>query len=316
LKALRILIAVAAVGIAGAVAVNAGLHDKSAAAVPSAPDVYRILPTEPGSYIGVYAPPVPHSYAGVTSFTKATGVTPRVVMFYSGWLEPFQVSFATVAARHRAVPLVQIDPTDVSLAAIASGRYDAYLTSYADAVRSYGNAVILSFAHEMNGSWYSWGNRHSSPIEYVAAWRHIVNLFRAAGAENVTWMWTVNVINDSAHNAIPNPTAWWPGDLYVNWIGIDGYYVQPSWRFTSLFGPTIAAVRELTSAPILISETGASPAAGQAAKIADLLAGIHNFGLLGFVWFDAQGAMDWRIRGGPAVAEFRAASRTLERSSR
>jgi mannan endo-1,4-beta-mannosidase len=316
LRLLRVLITLTAIAVAAAIAVRAGVHDKATAAPPRVADVYKVLPAAPESYLGVYAPPAPDSYAGVTSFTNLTGVSPGLVMYYSGWLEPFRVSFAEAVARHAAVPLVQIDPTNVSLAAIASGRYDSYLSAYAAAVRSYGNNVILSFGHEMNGNWYSWGNRRTPPAAYIAAWRHIVTLFRAAGAENVTWMWTVNVLNDDPRTGIPNPAAWWPGSTYVTWVGIDGYYAESSWQFTSMFGPTIAAVRELTSAPILISETGASPAAGQAAKIADLLAGIHNYGLLGFVWFDAQGAMDWRIRGGPAVAEFRAASRTLERSSR
>ncbi len=60
-----------------------------------------------------------------------------------------------------AVPLVQMDPDGISIAAIASGRYDGYLSSYAEAVRAYRHPVILSFGHEMNGSWYSWGYRNT-----------------------------------------------------------------------------------------------------------------------------------------------------------
>ena len=77
--------------------------------------------------------------------------------------EPFQATFAAVAAKHGAVPLVQINPLGINLAAIASGQYDGYLTSYAEAVRAYRHPVILSFGHEMNGYWYSWGYRHTSP---------------------------------------------------------------------------------------------------------------------------------------------------------
>ena len=67
----------------------------------------------------------------------------------------------------------------------------------------------------------------------------------------------------------------------MNWVGIDGYYLKPSWKFAPLFGPTIAAVRKLTLDPILIAETGAVPAAGQPAKIADLFAGIRPTGCSG-----------------------------------
>ena len=223
------------------------------------------LPATPGSYLGVYAEEAPLSYTGITAFTKATGVRPRLVVYYSGWWEPFQTSFATTAAKHGAVPLVQIDPTNIRLAAIASGKYDTYLTSYAEAVRRYHEPVILGFGHEMNGVWFSWGYRYTTPAVFVAAWRHIVTLFRAVGTPNVTWLWTVNIIK-TRNGQIRSPTPWWPGNSFVNWVGIDGYYLKPSWQFAPMFGPTIAAVRELTGAPILISETSAAPVANSRRK--------------------------------------------------
>jgi mannan endo-1,4-beta-mannosidase len=140
---------------------------------------------------------------------------------------------------------------------------------------------------------------------FVAAWRHIVTLFRTRGARNVTWLWTVNVVDDPQHGKIPSPTPWWPGSAYVTWVGIDGYYSSRSTVFSSLFGPTIAIVREMTRAPILISETAAIPNAGQPAKISDLFAGIRLYGLLGFVWFDSVHTGDWRLSSPPAIAAFR-----------
>jgi len=271
------------------------------------------LPTAPESYLGVYADGVPASYDGVRSFGQATGTTPDLVTYYSGWYEPFNTRLARTAASHGAAPLVQIDPTGVKLAAIAAGQYDAYLSSYAEAVRAYRDPVILSFGHEMNGTWYSWGYRNASPAEFVAAWRHIVTVFRVLGVSNVTWMWTVNVINDTQAGKIPSPAAWWPGKAYVTWVGIDGYYLKPSWAFVPLFGPTIAAVREITSDPILIAETGAVPAAGQSAKIADLFAGIRTYGLLGFVWFDSVDPVnqeDFRITSPSGLIAFRRAADT------
>lgn len=265
------------------------------------------LSARPGSYIGLYPDGVPASYSGVTAFTAATGVKPNIVPYYSGWLEPFQVTFAVIAAQHGAVPLVQMDPTNVSLASIASGQYDDYLKAYAQAIRAYHHPVILSFGHEMNGGWYSWGYRRTPAAVFVAAWRHIVKLFRTCRANNVTWMWTVNVLHPHHQIRVPSPASWWPGSSYVTWVGIDGYYFNSSFTFASLFGPTIAAVRELTKDPILIAETAAAPAAGQPAKIADLFAGIRLFGLLGFVWFDSTHLEDWRIRTPEAFGAFRRA---------
>jgi mannan endo-1,4-beta-mannosidase len=255
-------------------------------------------------YLGVYERHVLSSYASVDQFAQAIGRQPNLVSYYSSWLEPFQASFAMTAARHGAAPLVQINPVGVSLTAIASGQYDDYLTTYAAAVRSYRRPVVLSFGHEMNGPWYAWGHGRTSPAVFVAAWRHIVSVFRMHGASNVIWLWTINVIN-ARHNRIPAPAPWWPGSSYVTWVGIDGYYHQASWKFAPLFGPTIAAVRSLTRDPILIAETGAAPSANQPAKIADLFAGVRTYGLLGFLWFNSVGNRDWRLDSPAALAAFR-----------
>jgi mannan endo-1,4-beta-mannosidase len=313
--------AIAAVGVAVAIVLVFAAPDAAGpAAAPKRSTRHQhespfALPTAPGSYIGLYANGVPNSYAKVTAFASATGVRPDVVLYYSGWLEPFQVRFATVAASNGAVPLVQLNPAGVSIAAIASGQYDGYLRAYADAVRAYRHPVILSFGHEMNGYWYSWGYLHTPAAVFVSAWRHIVTLFRALGVRNVTWMWTVNTIHSRAD--VPNPRRWWPGSSYVTWVGIDGYYFNSSSTFAPLFGPTIAAVRDLTSDPILIAETGALPSAGQPAKIADLFAGIRLYGLVGFVWFDSKNVInqDFDINGPAAIAAFARGAETHRRRS-
>jgi mannan endo-1,4-beta-mannosidase len=276
------------------------------AVLPSLPTATPTPHSTTGDYIGVFQRGAPQSYAGITEFTKTTGVKPRVVSYYSGWSEAFQAGFATDAVRHGALPLVQIDPTNVSLAAIAAGQYDDYLRSYADAVHSFGHKVILGFGHEVNGNWYSWGYKHTPAAVFVAAWRHIVDVFRQQGARNVIWMWTVNIVHPGGSGEIANPARWWPGSSYVTWIGMDGYYYKPSWTFAPLFGPTIKIVRALSRipVPILISETGA-PTAYQPAKIADLFAGVRAYGLLGFVWFDANHTEDWSLSSPAAIAAFR-----------
>jgi mannan endo-1,4-beta-mannosidase len=297
---------------AAAIAVVISLYNRSVA--PAGPLPVH-LPTTPQSYLGVYADGAPASYGGVTAFTNATGARPDVLMYYSGWFEPFQAGFATTAAKNGAVPLVQMDPTGISVAAIAHDQYDGYLSAYAEAVRAYGHPVILSFGHEMNGNWSSWGYTHTSPAVFVAAWRHIVTIFRALGAGNVTWLWTVNIINNTQRGRIPSPAPWWPGSAYVTWVGIDGYYLKADWQFAPLFGPTIGAVHTLTSDPILIAETGVVPEANQPTKIAGLFAGIHSYGLLGFVWFDSANShhQDFSISSPDALAAFRNGASTFTR---
>jgi mannan endo-1,4-beta-mannosidase len=312
----RLLSVIAAIGIAVAIAVTFVAYTPGQPAQrghTASQGGFNSLPTAPGSYIGLYSHESPASYAGVKAFTTATGVTPRVVVYYSGWREPFQVRFVTAAAHDGAIPLVQINPTGINVAAIADGQYDSYLSTFAKAVRVYHRPIILSFGHEMNGYWYSWGYTHTSPKIFVAAWRHIVTLFRALGAQNVTWLWTINTIYKKT--GVPSPGPWWPGNSYVNWVGIDGYFTNSSSVFSSVFGPTIVYVRTLTHDPILIAETSATPVASQPAKIADLFAGIRLYGLLGFVWFDSSERVDWRLSTPAAIAAFRQGASTLNRLS-
>ncbi len=267
-------------------------------------------PGHPDQYIGVITAGHPGG-AELAGFTRTTGIHPGLVAYFVAFGAPWDPTPACRILRAGALPVIQINARHVSIAAIAAGRRDAYLARYAQHVRAFGSPVAISFGHEMNGYWYSWSHRHVSPAVFVAAWRHIVTVFRQQRADNVTWLWTVNIID--RRGGIPSPAPWWPGSSYVNWVGIDGYYYKPSWKFASLFGPTIKAVRGLTLDPILISETAAAPAAGQPAKIADLVAGIHAYGLLGFVWFDAVGFRDWRLNSPAAIAAFARGANTFRR---
>jgi mannan endo-1,4-beta-mannosidase len=275
------------------------------------------LPARPASYLGAFVKGVPESYAPMETFAKATGEHPNLALYYSGWYESFRTPFAVQARHNGAVPFIQIDPAGVDFRAIIGGAYDIYLERFATGVASYGattgQGVIIGFGHEMNGTWFPWGYRHIAPGLFVAAWRHIVNVFRQQGAHDVTWLWTVNIIDK--RNGIPSPARWWPGSSYVTWIGIDGYFLKPSWKFASLFGPTIKDLRTLSFAPILIAETGASPGADQPAKIANLFAGVRAYGLLGFVWFDAKAAQDWRLSGAESFSAFQRGARTFGRSA-
>lgn len=267
------------------------------------------LRSSPDTYLGVYEPGELGSYQHVSDFASQIGRGPNIVLYYSTISTPFQAALAEGALKNGAVPLVQLNPDRVSLQEVAAGREDDYLRSFAEEVRSFGQHVIIGFASEPDGTWYRWGYTHTSPSTWIAAWRHVVTVFRHAGANNVTWLWTVNA-------ELGNPTGplrdWWPGSQYVTWVGIDGYYFQSNATFASVFGSTLRDIRAFTNVPILISETAIGPVAGPS-KIAGLVAGIRANHLLGFVWFDqAQHDgiyhQDWRLEDNPAaLAAFRSA---------
>ena len=216
-------------------------------------------------------------------------------------------SFAQRIRSQGAVTIVQIDPTLTFFPGIATGVYDRYLRSYADSVRDFGHPVVIGFGHEMNAPWYSWGYGHVPPRTFVAAWRHIVMLFRRQGADNVTWLWTINADRSDTGPIV----SWWPGARYVTWVGIDGYYYRPSDTFNGVFGHTIDQVRTFTRKPVLLSETAVGPRAGEFVKISNLFHGMRQYKALGLVWFNMaqhQGIyhQDWRIEDNPAAeAAFR-----------
>ena len=134
----------------------------------------------------------------------------------------------------------------------------------------------------------------------MAAWRHIVTLFRAEGADNVTWLWTVNA-DTPGTGPIARLVAW---PSYVTWVGIDGYYIQPVGHFLQRLRPHYQPGAYHHHKPILLSETAVSPAvANQFAKVPDLFNGVQSQHVLGLVWFDIDQRrtgpinQDWQLEG-------------------
>jgi glycosyl hydrolase family 26 len=302
------LITILAVALAVAALVGASIR-LTGSSPPAARPVHTSLRASPASYLGVFEPGAPPSWDPVTEFAAAAGREPNLLGYYSGWLQPFDMSFAETIHQHDVIPFVQIDPTYASIDAIADGTYDDYLRTYADSVRDFGHNVVIGFGHEMNANWYSWGYGHTPPSTFVAAWRHIVTLFRAQGADNVTWLWTLQADEPCTGPIADQPctgpiASWWPGAQYVSWVGIDGYYRRPTDTFAGIFGKTIKQVRALTKLPVLLSETAVGPAAGQVNGIQNLFHGMVAYKTLGLVWFDkAQHAgldhQDWRLEDSP-----------------
>ena len=290
----------------GAPAVTGSPITASSSAVPVATSGTT---TRRGTIWGEYNPAWPGTWAAIDTVTQQVGSAPAYVMWYESWggqWSAFDAPSVQTVLGHGATPVItwmsqNADGTaGYSLADIAAGRYDAYARSWADGLRAVGGTVILRFDHEMNGNWYPWspGVAGSTALDYVAAWRHLHDLFVAEGATNVRWMWSPNVeFPGSATLA-----ALYPGDAYVDLIGVDGYNWGDSpghmWQSPSqVFTPTLAALEELSAKPLMIAEVGSSPNGGdKAAWITDFVAMVRaDSRVRGFIWFDADKEQDWRI---------------------
>jgi hypothetical protein len=265
-------------------------------------------PREHYMYIGVYEPNSPGSYNQIDDFARPAGFSPRIVSYYSDFSTPFNAVFAAQAQAWGATVLVQWQPRSTTNAAIASGADDAYLQQFAQDVFSDDRQMIISYGQEMNGNWYPWGFGTDTAGDYIAAWRHIWGIFQQEGVHNVTWLWGPNI----QYSGGPPLSQWYPGDAYVDWVGLDGYFGHATDTFTSLFGPSITELRTFTNKPLLIAEAGVTGPAG-AEQISGLFAGASLAGAVGIVYFDeAQTGdamhQDWRLEDNAAnMAAFRAA---------
>jgi endoglucanase len=116
------------------------------------------------------------------------------------------------------IPLVNWEPAGIDFNSIVNGSLDATINARANGAKALNGRFFLDFAAEMNGDEAWSGN--NAPL-YVAAYKHIHDLFTAAGATNVIWAWCPNVTDTNGTNK--TTMDYYPGDAYVDWTGVDGY---------------------------------------------------------------------------------------------
>ncbi|MFC9278089.1 glycoside hydrolase family 26 protein [Streptomyces collinus] len=253
-----------------------------------------------GRALGVVDDKTPWQYGIVDSFTKEAGRTPDIREYYSSWSDDFDAEGNAFLWQHGQLPMMALVPSDVALADIAHGKEDAYIRRLAGQIASYDGPLALSFAGEMNGPWNSWGPEHTKPADFVAAWKHVHDVFAARHVTNVLWVWTPHVV-DSGTPAELRP--YYPGDAYVDWVGLIGYYGPiDGAAFSSLFTPSLHRISAFSHKPVLIAETGVAESGRKQAHIRDLFRGAAKAGVIGLVWYDqrkdwpgSKQLMDWRI---------------------
>jgi hypothetical protein len=256
--------------------------------------------------------------ASLAGYTQLAGAPPKVVMWSQDWSEPlFYANQLQAVLDSDAVPMISWDPAEggagIPLSAIADGRYDRYIKTAAAAAAGAGAPIFIRFAHEMNlpGSAFGPGKDGNTPAEFVAAWRHVVSLFRAAGTTNVRWVWSPNT-DCSGHCPF---TAFYPGDRWVDWVALDGYnYAAVDgirwYSFKQIFGASYRILSHLTAKPMMVGETGSTELGGSKAAwirgMGQSLATTFKH-VRALVWFQRIKETDWRINSSPSsLAAFRA----------
>jgi len=281
--------------------------------------------------LGAYVAGAPQDAGRLDEFEAMTGHRPAIVHWYQPWgytKGPYQpvldrAALDAVAARGAAPmitweawgPLDGVDPS--RLRTIPTGAFDDYIDRWARELRTFRAPVYLRLFHEMNNPRYPWayGQNGNTARDLIAAWRHVHGRFARAGATNVRWVWSPNTEND----LVPFG-AIYPGDAYVDWLGVDGYnggrdLDWDGWRSPAdVFSRSFDAFRALSpTKPVMIAETSTVEQGGSKARwirelYTDLPAAYPT--LRAIVWFHddltSRGEADWRIdTSDAAIGAFR-----------
>lgn len=274
------------------------------------------VPAQPATlYYGAYAGDN-GDMSKVLQFETDAGKKLSIVMWYQGWevaddMDQFQPTIMDNVRNHGSIPMITWEPWDYtkgvnqptySLSAIINGNHDAYIRKWAQDSKAWGQPYFLRLAHEMNGNWYPWSERvnGNSAGQYIQMWQHVHDIFTQEGVTNVTWVWSVNIVDPTE---TPINTLY-PGDNYVDWVAMDGYNGGTAlnwggWKsFTQVFQQTYNEIGAITQKPLMVSETASAEAGGSKANWITNAYGseVANMPRIkAIIWFNMNKETDWRI---------------------
>jgi len=183
------------------------------------------------------------------------GSTPFIT--WEPWLNDFD-------REAHGLPLKE-EPNKNGLQDIIHGDYDFYIDKWANDLKDFGQMVFVRLGHEMNDPYrYPWGPQNNQPEDFIAAWQHVVDRFRAQGVQNVVWVW-------SPHPAYHKYGEYYPGDDYVDWVGVGALNYgtvalwSKWWTFDEIFGNYYDWLASFNK-PIIITEFGSLAVGGNRAE--------------------------------------------------
>jgi cellulose synthase (UDP-forming) len=292
----------------------------SGAGVSPAVPVSTRLEASDGIYVGFTSDALPHDLGDVDRWDDEV-TTPQIVHWYQQWGtgdSRFRGDWLADVADRGMVPMVSWEawakPAGEfnlaeqelgNMADIANGDHDEYIDSWAEAAADYRDPILLRPFHEMNGFWYPWsiGVNGNTSETYVAGWRHVVERFRAAGADNVSFVWSINTL--ASFDEGRGVEAAYPGDDYVDWVATSGFnwddydtewssWVTAEW----VFGETYDLLASFDK-PVMFAEIGTGRNGGDPTvwveDAMDWFAELDD--LRAIVWFDRSydGRIDFQL---------------------
>lgn len=278
----------------------------------------------------------------ITEYETLLGRRVASVLRYLTWEEHFPIDICNTITQQGAVPLFvwmpdwpsergdprrECSPEDTGLDEILAGKHDAYIEQFAQDAIQWGKMVMIRFLYEFNANWYVWsgfknGGVDGGPDKVKSVWKYVVQKFRELGAWNVKWVWCVHepstLVSLEPWNAIEH---YWPGDEWVDWLGIDGFNFYPEnperdnpeyLSFDACFREMYQQLRNLSDKPIQIMTGTGEFVHGleqttKADWIVDMCTKLPSdySGIKLYYWFHYQynQRTDWRINSSPDTLE-------------
>lgn len=269
------------------------------------------VPTK-GAYLGAWVDPeaigetnsntVEGELSELSDFQADIGRPLAIVHAYQQWSTPLSNQTLEALASTGAIPMIDWACGDTD-EHIIEGDDDTMLTTYALQLKQYGGPLFMRWYWEPNfpkSANYKDCIDPNGAIGYAEAWQHIWRIFNAVGDTNVAWVW-----NPASSGTLTGLQAYYPGNQYVNWIGIDGYDRTGHETFTDIF-KNLYDELSLKDKPMLIGETGAPATASgtdsaQATYLGTIASEVPSQfpDIKAIMYFDAE-----RTGGGQGVQQF------------
>lgn len=240
-----------------------------------------------------------------------------IVMMFQQWSNglkyyPFPKTFCKEASTNGQIPMITWEPSGLPFdlqntdktyldrfndeLENCRGEIYEYAKKWADDAKAYGKPFFLRPFHEMNlKDQYPWtGYMNGGPEKVKRAWINLYKLFKNEQANNATFVWCPNasVSDEFEKSAGDEPDKFFPGNEYVDWVGVDGYR-RDGGNLESIFGYTLSFLQNQDKNPnwpmnkhIIICETSSTPDAGKPKYIRELFEAAGSGILSGIVWFN------------------------------
>jgi len=203
----------------------------------------------------------------------------------------------------------------IAIPEIAAGKHDKKIREWAQGMKKINEPIFVRPLNEMNGDWDPWCAWFFGKDTdlYIKAWRHFVNIFREEGADNVLFVWNPH---DRSYPDFKwnNAHLYYPGDEYVDWVGLTGYnngtsHSSDVWReFDEIYQPLyLDYLKRYYNKPFMITEFSSNEIGGDKAAwiekgMASLAKNYSNIKIAN--WFDQRDKLwQYELDSSPAAWE-------------